>query len=994
MKTKPFFFGVLVSIFSLATVAENDNTIGLKPIALNTAVEDIFPFPAGSEWRYNDTGTDLGTAWKAVDFDDSIWPLGAGQLGYGDGDEATVLDFGSDGSNKYPSYYFRYSFENTGVAQFGSLDIQLLFDDGAVVYLNGAELVRRNMPDGEISYSTLANGAIAGGDEDDFDIIGIETVLQEGMNTIAVEIHQSNVSSSDISFDFAASFTPLAFDPAVYPLEAGSSWSYLDTGVSLDAVPWNTASYDTSGWAIGAAALGYGDPVSTVVSFGPDATNKYITTYFSREVSMSLDDVSEDVVYGLNRDDGAIVYVNGVEVIRDNMPPPPTDYLTNSSTTVSGEDEEIYFTHNVPKTFFIEGVNIIAVELHNRDGQSSDLRFDMFMQNTPEPVEPFICEEGDIACFTSIMPTGQTSTLILAPEHRFQVIVKQGDPYTIGGGTVGGNNDFTGYIPAAGSSTLGYVSVNHETTPGGVTIADVTFNEAALLWEVTQTQGVNFFNDALVTTTRNCSGGITPWGTIITAEESSNAGDDNADGYQDVGWLVEVDPATASVIDYGNGQEKLWAMGKMNHENVVVADDQLTAYYGEDGGTDCVYKFVADTAGNLSEGSLYVLKLDDPLVNNDPSSSTAAWILVPNTTIEERNNVRFAAEALGGTNFNGVEDCEINPITGEIYFTSKGKGRVYKFTDDGTTISAFDTFVGGMSYDITTPEGVFNESWGGGNDNLTFDDKGNLWVLQDGGNNYIWVVRPNHRQDVPNVELFASMPNGSEPTGLTFTPDFKYGFFSIQHPSGANTPQLDASFNEVTFDVSTTIVFALNENLGLQPPVAEFIASEESIAPGTAIIYTDLSTNNPTSWSWTFEGGIPATSSEQSPVVAYFEEGVFNTSLISENPSGTSEIIEKVDYILVQLLGVNTLLKDRISVYPNPTGGMLTIEIGNQAGEDVRIAIYDILGRELAFNSEVQHFDDGQKIILDMTANLANNPVLIVAITVGDNTGTYKILRK
>ena len=989
--------GVLLSFLSIATssATEKNSTNSLKYTTETSVVENVFPFPAGSEWRYNDSGTDLGTAWRTVDYDDSSWPVGAGQLGYGDGDEATVLSYGPDSSNKYPTYYFRYSFENTGDDQFGNFNISLLFDDAAVVYLNGSELMRRNLPSGDILYSTLANGgAISGSDEDDYDVVDVEAVLLSGTNTFAVEIHQSSVSSSDMSFDFAAEFTPLTFDPAAYPLEAGTSWSYLDTGVSLDSEAWNTLGYDNSSWAIGAAPLGYGDPVSTIISYGPDAGNKYITTYFLREVNMSLNDVSDEVVFGLNRDDGAIVYVNGVEVIRDNMPPAPTNYLTNSSTIVSGADEGVYFTHNVLKSFFVEGVNIIAVELHNRDGNSSDLKFDMYLQNTPEPVEPFTCEEGDIACFTSIMPTGQTSNLIIAPEHRFQIIVKQGDAYTTGDGAVGGNNDFTGYTPVDGSSILGYVSINHETTPGGVTVADVNFNEETLLWEVSQTQGVDFFNDALVTTTRNCSGGTTPWGTIITAEESSNGGDENMDGYQDVGWLVEIDPVTASVVDYGNGQEKLWAMGKMNHENVVVSNDMVTAYYGEDGGTDCVYKFVADTPGDLSEGTLYVLKLDDPLVNDNPSSDTAQWIQVPNTTIEERNNVRFAAEALGGTNFNGVEDCEIHPITGEIYFTSKGKGRVYKFTEEGSSVSGLETFVGGMSYEITTPEGVFSESWGGGNDNLTFDDKGNLWVLQDGGNNYIWVVRPNHRQDVPNVELFASMPNGSEPTGLTFTPDYKYGFFSVQHPSNANTPQFDASFNEVSFDASSTVVFALGENLGLQEPIADFTASTLSTEPGTAIEFTDMSTNNPTSWSWTFEGGIPSVSSEQSPIVAYLDEGVFNVSLTTSNQAGTGELEMKTDYIEVLLLGIDTLLKENVSVYPNPSNGIVNIEIANQSEDSISVTVYDVLGRELLSSSDVQNSGINQVINIDLSTALANNSIVLLKVTVGDKTGTYKILRK
>lgn len=984
---KNFPLLLLLTLVSSIGWAHSNNT----PSSIMTTAPGDFPFNAGSIWSYNDIGMDLGTAWREIGYDDSSWASGPAQLGYGDGDEVTTLSFGPDSNNKYPTYYFRYEFTIADASIYGDLIFNILRDDGAVVYLNGVEIIRDNMPAGTITYNTFATSTVGGSDEDTFFNYTIANLLQNGDNVIAVELHQRNGSSSDLGFDMSTAFVPAAPSPVPYPLASGLVWSYLDTGVSLDNENWTQAGYDVSNWSAGFAPLGYGDPVATQISFGPDANNKYITTYFTKEVTVSLAELTDNVIFGLNRDDGAIVYLNGVEVIRDNMPAPPTDYLTNAESIVSGSDENAFFTHIVPKSLFIEGVNKIAVELHNRDGQSSDLKFDMFVNNeaTTSP-----CEPGTIGCFTSIEPTGQTPNLIIANEHRFQVIVKQGDAYTNGNGVVGGNNDFTGYIPVEGSSTLGYVSINHETTPGGVTIADVNFNENTLLWEVSQTQPVDFFNNALVTTTRNCSGGVTPWGTIITAEESTNGGDVNADGYQDVGWLVEIDPATAQVVDYGNGQEKLWAMGRMKHENVVVANDLRTAYFGEDGGTDCVYKFVANTPGDLSSGFLYVLKLDAPLVANDPSSPTATWVQVPNNTIAERNNVTATAAALGGTDFNGVEDCEINPITGEIYFTSKGKGRVYSFTDNGSTISNFKTFVGGTSYDITTSTGIFTEAWGGGNDNLTFDDQGNLWVLQDGGNNYIWVVRPDHTQETPNVSLFASMPNGSEPTGLTFTPDFKYGFFSVQHPSGSNQPQQDATYNDVVFDASTTVVFALQENLGAQIPVADFTASEVEIEPGTAVTFTDLSANNPSSWLWTFEGGIPATSTDASPTVAYLEEGNFNVSLTVSNVAGTGSVVVKEEYILVQeLLSIDSVIKDAITVYPNPTNGIVNIDVMDLEG-DITVEVFNMLGQNVMTRNNAILQGNTRTVTLDLSPFVTSSQMLVVKVTVGENTGTYKILKQ
>ncbi|WP_052671341.1 alkaline phosphatase PhoX [Aequorivita vladivostokensis] len=905
MKKQFLLVNLLVAILmGFGVKAETPKNVSISTACVagtseNIAVNGVFPIPALSEWKYNDTGVDLGTTWKDVAFDDTAWASGNGIFGYGDGVETTTLNFGPDANNKYPTYYFRNTFDIADASQFLDLIFDVRRDDGVVVYVNGTEAFRMNMPSGPITYNTYASSTVGGSNETTYFQEVTANLLQNGTNVIAVELHQASANSSDLGFDMAVSSTEVLppLEPTPFPVAKDSRWKYLDNGTSLDGENWTELAYDNSSWANGHGTLGYGDPVNTLISFGPNSNDKYITYYFSKDIEVDLANVSEFVEFGLKRDDGAIVYVNGVEVFRDNMPEEPTDYLTHSSTIIDGINENIYFTQQVPKSVLVNGINRISVEIHNRDGQSSDLRFDMYIKNYEDlSVE---CADEHIGCFTSIVPTGQTSNMIIPQEHNFQQILKQGSAYTIGGGTVPGNHDFTGYIGNAGSSELGYLSVNHENSPGGVSMVNLHLDNATNLWVLDDTQAVDFYNNALVTTIRNCSGGISPWGTAITAEENTSGGDANGDGYQDVGWLVEIDPVTAQVMDYGNGQEKLWAMGRMNHENVVVSADGTTAYYGEDGGTDCVYKFVADTPGDLTSGTVYVLKLDLPLSGNDPSSSTATWIQVPNTTKADRNNISSVAGALGGTNFNGVEDCEINPITGKIYFTAKGKDRVYRFKDDGNTISEFETFVGGKSYDINTDQGVFTEAWSDGNDNLTFDDKGNLWVLQDGGRNYIWVVRPDHTQSNPKVLLHSSMPAGSEPTGLTFTPDYKYGFFSVQHPSGGNSPQQDATLNDVTFNASATVVFALRTEIGIQAPIADFEANNTIITEGETVTFTDLSENTPDAWNWTFEGGIPETSTDQSPVVTYNTPGTFDVTLVVSNIAGTSDAQIKTEYITV-----------------------------------------------------------------------------------------------
>jgi len=779
--------------------------------------------------------------------------------------------------------------------------------------------------------------------------------------------------------------------PTNFPLEKGSQWSYLDNGTSLDAVNWKVTAYDNATWATGTAPFGYGDPTTTVISYGPDSANKYITSYFVKDVYVDLGEMEDMVEFGIRRDDGAVVYINGVEAFRENMAAGAFDYLTHSASIVDGADEKRFFTRKLPKTLFQNGVNRIAVEVHNRDGQSSDIGFDMYIKN---PAEVVACDGEHISCFTSIAPTAQTPVMIIPGEHRFQMILKEGSNYTVGTGTIPGNHDFTGYVPVGGSSTNGFLSVNHENSPGGVTMAGLHFNPTTKLWVIDNSQAVDLYNNDLVTTIRNCSGGVTPWGTIVTAEENTTAGDVNADGYQDVGWLVEIDPATAQVKEYGNGkQEKLWKMGRMNHENVVVNNAGTKAYYGEDGGSHCVYKFVPTTAGNLYSGTVYVLKLDLALSNDEPSSSTATWVQVPNATPADCNNISTVAGQLGGTNFNGVEDCEIDPITGMVYFTSKGKNRVYRFKDNGATISHFETFVGGKTYQLMGLDNVVAD-WKDGNDNLTFDDRGNLWVVQDGGDNLIWVVSPDHTQNEPKVRIHSSMPAGSEPTGLTFNPDYTYGFYSVQHPDGSNASQVDATYGQVSFNASASVVFATADRLGAQTPETDFAANDVLVEEGETVTFTDLSTNNPTSWLWTFEGGTPATSTEAAPTVTYATAGTYNVTLTTSNAAG-SDNATKTQYIVVEVaMGLGEVaLGNAVKLYPNPTDGFVTIQLNDDAGKDVSVEVYDISGRKLSSLNNIETMGGDQQIELNLTS-VAGEQVLIIRVQVGDKTGTYKLLKK
>ncbi len=158
--------------------------------------------PREQTWKYSDTGIDLGTSWRNPAFNDTLWKTGQAELGYGDDDEKTVISYGNSNSKKHITSYFRKNFLIDNPDQIVSLSLLLKCDDGAVIYLNGNEVIRYNMPSGEITYLTTAVSTISGSNESDFHSFSIEkSFLNTGNNVLAVEVHQESASSSDMSFD-------------------------------------------------------------------------------------------------------------------------------------------------------------------------------------------------------------------------------------------------------------------------------------------------------------------------------------------------------------------------------------------------------------------------------------------------------------------------------------------------------------------------------------------------------------------------------------------------------------------------------------------------------------------------------------------------------------------------------------------------------------------------------------------------------------------------
>ncbi len=440
----------------------------------------------GAIWKYLADGSDQGAGWKEPAFDDSSWAQGPAQLGYGDGDEATVIE-GGPSTNRFVTSYFRHYFQVADPAEYTNLVVRLVRDDGGVVYLNGIEVFRSNLPEGPVNFLTWASEVVPNGSaESEFYATRFSSaLLVPGTNVLAVEIHQANNTSSDISFDLEllpnvppmspvvtiSSYSPLSgtllapaildidvvatsFDSTVaevaihldhtmlgvstaepfalsvsnvdaghYTLCAvattssgmvatsapvtvmvapgpiltsliptGSVWKYLDTGATTLGTTWKEVGFNDSAWNSGPAVLGYGGatkspprPEATLINCcGP--TGKYMTDYFRHQ--FFVPDASEltNLSFRVLRDDGVVVYLNGTEIFRMNMPNGPITSTNLSSTTVGGTNETFRFPTNISPALLVNGLNLLAVELHQSGPNTSDAAFDLELTGVAPPL--------------------------------------------------------------------------------------------------------------------------------------------------------------------------------------------------------------------------------------------------------------------------------------------------------------------------------------------------------------------------------------------------------------------------------------------------------------------------------------------------------------------------------------------------------------------------------------------------------------------------------
>ena len=159
-------------------------------------------------------------------------------------------------------------------------------------------------------------------------------------------------------------------------IKFGAAWKYLDANGAAPA-DWRSPSFNDAGWKTGPGEFGYGAKRErTTIHFGSNPENKYITTYFRKSVSIPDISLYNTVRINAYIDDGAVIYINGTEVARMNIKGNPTASTLAAYAEDNGNALSVF---DIPATSFINGTNIIAVEVHQASPNSSDLAFDLEM---------------------------------------------------------------------------------------------------------------------------------------------------------------------------------------------------------------------------------------------------------------------------------------------------------------------------------------------------------------------------------------------------------------------------------------------------------------------------------------------------------------------------------------------------------------------------------------------------------------------------------------
>lgn len=182
------------------------------------------PVWPGSVWRYEESGADLGETWRREAFDDSAWKSGAAPLGYGESYLATTLDSGPNPSAVPLTTYFRYLFTPASPGNITEPKLGLMVNDGAAVYLNGVEIARENLSEAATASTPATTTVPPGEDTHWINIDILPGLLIDGVNVLAVEVHQADPASVDLRFDLYLEGSGSEVKPDLFGMGENSDW--------------------------------------------------------------------------------------------------------------------------------------------------------------------------------------------------------------------------------------------------------------------------------------------------------------------------------------------------------------------------------------------------------------------------------------------------------------------------------------------------------------------------------------------------------------------------------------------------------------------------------------------------------------------------------------------------------------------------------------------------------------------------------------------------
>jgi PKD repeat protein len=197
-----------------------------------------------------------------------------------------------------------------------------------------------------------------------------------GTGTYTARLTVTDSSGATASVDKPVSVVAAATDHTV--IDNGSSWRWKYDAAALPA-GWNTAAFDASGWNSGNGVLGFGAPtVVTNIDTFASPSSRPIAAYYTKQ--FQVDDASKVLKMTINSvaDDGAVFYVNGTEVARQNMPTgtvtPGTYAVASRRYTVANADPVVV---DVPLNLLNTGTNVVSVETHMNYRSTPDSTFDL-----------------------------------------------------------------------------------------------------------------------------------------------------------------------------------------------------------------------------------------------------------------------------------------------------------------------------------------------------------------------------------------------------------------------------------------------------------------------------------------------------------------------------------------------------------------------------------------------------------------------------------------